>query len=284
MQFAEFLNHSSPNHLSILYLSTWVGLGYGHRLTSLAAFLGSIESVTSDFRLRSGLSLNEERIYLRLGLHQIPGTTIAPVHLSSCVPALLAFTEWVGSWEPLNAAPHPLSNSASAWTVARWCWNINQLCIDYAFRPRLSSRLTLGGLALPRNPWTSGGGVSHPSFATHANILTRPRSTESYPSASVHDRRSATTYTSCINPQLRLCTWAPLHYPRRITRPVSYYALFQGWLLLSQPPGCTELGALVGGLGCFPLVHRSSSPEDSLLRFGSMAFGVWLGSVTLWGP
>ena len=106
----------------------------------------------------------------------------------------------------LNAVPHPLSNSASAWTVARWCWNINQLCIDYASRPRLSSRLTLGGLALPRNPWISGGGVSHPSFATHANILTRPRSTESYPSASVHDRRSATTYTSCINPQLRLCT------------------------------------------------------------------------------
>ena len=31
---------------------------------------------------------------------------------------------------------------------------------------------------------------------------------------------------------------APLHCPRRITRPVSYYALFQGWLLLSQPPGC----------------------------------------------
>ena len=30
--------------------------------------------------------------------------------------------------------------------------NIYLLCIDYAFRPRLSSRLTLGGLALPRNP------------------------------------------------------------------------------------------------------------------------------------
>ena len=30
--------------------------------------------------------------------------------------------------------------------------NINLLCIDYALRPRLSSRLTLGGLALPRNP------------------------------------------------------------------------------------------------------------------------------------
>jgi hypothetical protein len=55
----------------------------------------------------------------------------------------------------------------------RWYWNINQLCIDYAFRPRLSSRLTLGGLAFPRKPWAYGGGVSHPSLATHACILTR---------------------------------------------------------------------------------------------------------------
>ena len=76
-----------------------------------------------------------------------------------------------------------------------WYWNINQLCIDYACRPRLSSRLTLGGLAFPRNPWIFGGGVSHPSFATHANILTRPRSTKGRPSASLHDRRSATAPT-----------------------------------------------------------------------------------------
>ena len=31
---------------------------------------------------------------------------------------------------------------------------------------------------------------------------------------------------------------APVHCRRTRTRPVSYYALFQGWLLLSQPPGC----------------------------------------------
>ena len=162
-------------------------------MTSLAAFLGSMESMTSGFRLGEGLSLDGERICLRPGLRLLPGTTIAPVHLSSCVPALLASTEWVGSSGILNGLRHPLSNSASAWTVARWCWNINQLCIDYACRPRLSSRLTLGGLAFPRNPWTSGGGVSHPSFATHANILTRPRSTNVHTPASVHDRRSATT-------------------------------------------------------------------------------------------
>jgi hypothetical protein len=31
---------------------------------------------------------------------------------------------------------------------------------------------------------------------------------------------------------------APVHCRRHRTRPVSYYALFKGWLLLSQPPGC----------------------------------------------
>ena len=61
--------------------------------------------MTSDFRLGSGLSLNGERIYLRPGLHLIPGSTIAPVHLPSCVPALLAFTKWVGSFGPLKRGP-----------------------------------------------------------------------------------------------------------------------------------------------------------------------------------
>ena len=65
----------------------------------------------------------------------------------------------------------------SAWAVFRRYGNINPLSIDYACRPRLRSRLTLGGLACPRNPWSSGGRVSHPSFATHACILTRVGST-----------------------------------------------------------------------------------------------------------
>jgi hypothetical protein len=31
---------------------------------------------------------------------------------------------------------------------------------------------------------------------------------------------------------------SPDHFRRHSTRPVSYYALFQGWLPPSQPPGC----------------------------------------------
>ena len=49
--FAEFLNHSSPDRLGILYPPTCVGLGYGHRASSLEAFLGSMGLVTSPERL-----------------------------------------------------------------------------------------------------------------------------------------------------------------------------------------------------------------------------------------
>ena len=34
---------------------------------------------------------------------------------------------------------------------------------------------------------------------------------------------------------------APLHLPRMRTRSVSYYAFFEGWLLLSQLPDCLSL-------------------------------------------
>ena len=56
--------------------------------------------------------------------------------------------------------------------------NVRPLCIGYAFPPRLSSRLTLGGLAFPRKPWACGGWVSRPALATHASILAPHRSTE----------------------------------------------------------------------------------------------------------
>src|SRR5258705_12604615 len=39
--------------------------------------------------------------------------------------------------------------------------NVNLIPIDYGFRPRLRSRLTLRRLTLRRNPWTFGDRVSH---------------------------------------------------------------------------------------------------------------------------
>jgi hypothetical protein len=73
-----------------------------------------------------------------------------------------------------------LASLGSAWAFLRGYGNINPLSIDYACRPRLRSRLTLGGLAWPRNPWSSGGGGSHSPLATHACILTRVASTAGF--------------------------------------------------------------------------------------------------------
>ena len=71
---------------------------------------------------------------------------------------------------------------------------------------------------------------------------------------------------------------APLHCRRPRTRPVSYYALFEGRLLLSQPPGClrartsfpTEpsLRDLSWRSGLFPSRRRSLAPAVSLLPPG----------------
>ena len=68
-------------------------------------------------------------------------------------------------------------------------------------------------------------------------------------------------------------TLSPVHYRRRVPRPVSYYALFKWWLLLSQHPGClrsptsfrTEQGSgtLAGGLGCSPLDDGAYPPPSS---------------------
>ena len=62
--------------------------------------------------------------------------------------------------------------------------NINLLSIDYAFRPRLRSRLTLGGRPFPRKPWIFDGEDSHSTLVTYSDILTTDRSTRPYDRAS----------------------------------------------------------------------------------------------------
>ena len=80
--------------------------------------------------------------------------------------------------------------------------NVYLLSIDYAFQPRLRSRLTLGGSTFPRKPWSSGEQDSHLFVVTHACILTSHRSTVLYNTASLRWQRSPTDVFTYI-PWLR---------------------------------------------------------------------------------
>ena len=127
---------------------------------------------------------------------------------------------------PATLLRHPIGQAP-----LRRCRNVNLLCIDYAFRPRLSSRLTLGGLASPRKPWVYGGGVSRSALVTHASILTPTRSTPGRPDASPPVGSSPTTDNSVRRFGAML---SPVYCRRMSTRPVSCYALFE-WVAASKP-------------------------------------------------
>ena len=120
---------------------------------------------------------------------------------------------------------------------------INPVPIAYAFRPRLRGRLTLRGLALRRNPWAFGGSVSHTPYRyscqhSHFRYLQAPsrvalhRPTERSATTPPKEKSAASVYG--LSPGTSSAQDG-------LFRPVSYYAFFKRWLLLSQRPGCLGL-------------------------------------------
>jgi hypothetical protein len=82
----------------------------------------------------------------------------------------------------------------------------------------------------------SANGVLIRFVATRAGIslFCMPSSGPHGPPSS-HTERSPTNLS---NSTASVHGLAPVNCRRRVARPVSYYAFFKGWLLLSQPPGC----------------------------------------------
>ena len=70
--------------------------------------------------------------------------------------------------------------------------NFHRICIGYAFRPRLSSRLTQGGRTSPWKPWIFGHYDSHAILATYSGILSSVTSTSPSGNASPVTQRSPT--------------------------------------------------------------------------------------------
>jgi hypothetical protein len=153
--FAEFLGHGSPDRLGILYPPACVGFGTG--ACGLPRGF-SREHGTTGFASR-----------LRLASRPLRGGVLHG-------PPAYALSR--GRPEPRPAAllRRPVGRGGR-----RRYRNVRLLGLGYACRPRLSTRLTLGGLASPRKPWACGGRVSRPALATHACILASARSTAGRP-------------------------------------------------------------------------------------------------------
>ncbi len=186
------------------------------------------------------------------------------------------------SWKNATAERNPMTlNTLNSPSLTHWPQNINCVPIDYDFRPRLRGRLTLRGQTLRRNPWTFGDRDFNPVLrylCQHSHfpylqmpsrvILLRPR------------ERSATTpkILKSLTSVASVDGLSPVTFSAQnnLSRPVSYYAFFKGWLLLSQPPGClghstsfpTEPSVrdLSGRLGLFPFPRWNLAPTVCLLR------------------
>ncbi len=118
---------------------------------------------------------------------------------------------------------------------------INLVSIGYAFRPRLRGRLTLRGLTLRRNPWTFGGSVSHTPcrYSCQHSHFRYLQATSRPPFAGLRNA----PLPILADPAASVGGLSPVTFSAQagLSRPVSYYAFFKGWLLLSQPPGCHGL-------------------------------------------
>ena len=133
------------------------GFSRQHRITEFTAIgyaspLGIYETrICLDLFLRACPSITTDWYgYLPASPHRLTTTSEGPTQPAEALTRRIeSSTIWV------------VSTTDSSWAPTHGYGNINPLSIDYACRPRLRSRLTLGGLAWPRNPWSFGGQGSH---------------------------------------------------------------------------------------------------------------------------
>ena len=146
-------------------------------------------------------------------------------------------------WELFPGTPSQPSQSNkreqhTGFVTTHWLQNIDCIPIDYGFRPRLRDRLTLRRLTLRKETLGFRRAGFSPALSLLMSAFALPIPPADF---SIHlqrlTERSSTAHTKYA-PQASVHRLAPLNLPRRPTRPVSYYAFFKGWLLLSQPPGC----------------------------------------------
>ena len=131
----------------------------------------------------------------------------------------------LSSLVPVFSLPARLTSPRPHSSDFRQYWNLNQLSIDYASRPRLRSRLPQSRSALLWKPWIFGPKDSHLRLATHSGILSSLLSTAPFGTASSCRQCSSTNrFRDSI---ASVSCFSPGHFRRKTSRLVSYYALFE---------------------------------------------------------
>eukprot|EP00831_Metopus_contortus_P037368 TRINITY_DN2943_c0_g5_i1.p1 TRINITY_DN2943_c0_g5~~TRINITY_DN2943_c0_g5_i1.p1 ORF type:complete len:346 (-),score=-62.27 TRINITY_DN2943_c0_g5_i1:565-1602(-) len=247
-QFAEFLNQGSSTRLRILISPTCVGLRYGQLIIHLEAFLGTTVSTILNLLRRASSACQASKT---------AGGFSYPAYL------------------------HPSSHYSISDLVQPYASPLRtKLSVGIGILTNLPS-LTPFGLSLgPDQPYIDEHRVGTLGFtanriltcfiATHACMLTSSRSTTPYRYGFNADQNALLPLELLFKSTTSVSILAPLYFRRRIARPVSCYAFFKGWLLLSQPPGCLsnstsfstqiELWDLSRQSGLFPFRHRILSP------------------------
>src|SRR5699024_2117648 len=155
--FAEFLNHDSLDHLSILYSTTCVG----YRVRATHTLTPMLFSAAEDHQITPPTVGRPSALTLTVGT-DLPTPTcyiLRPSHPSHVLATFLRHTTRLPT---PHSGPTPHTNPGIrrcpgrlgrlvscvlVLSVVCRYQNINWLSIDYACRPRLRSRLTQGGLA-----------------------------------------------------------------------------------------------------------------------------------------
>ena len=214
-EIAKFLNEGSLARLSALTLGHLCRFAVrAIMFQRLEAFLGTVAFPTSLPRK------------LPIRLRHVTGRFSDPIAL-----------------ERTNQHSHSLALDSvmrPSITPRHRCRNLDLLSIGCAVRPHLRSRLSLGGRPFPRNPCPYGEEDSHffyryscrhPHFyALHHSFRYGFSACRTLP----YQRNLQSKFQSAAS----VIDLSPDHFRRIVTRPVSYYALFKWWLLLSQHPGC----------------------------------------------
>ena len=148
-------------------------------------------------------------------------------------------------------SPRPPSQSSkgkrlSAFVTSSRLGNINPIPIDYGFRPRLRDPAHPARINLAQEPLDFRRQGLSPCLSLLMSAFSLPIP-PAYLTVHLHrpTERSATTNEIRRNRSSAASVYglSPDTFSAQddLFRPVSYYAFFKGWLLLSQPPGCLGL-------------------------------------------